>query len=1045
MKLQACTLAAAVFLTSGHAVAASRDIKYGPPPTWIAPAPKATGTIPPEGAPMRIIYSDAQTRVGDDGEETYTAYRVKILGPAALAMGNISASWNPGSDDITIHRLTIIRGGQMIDVLSANKFQIIQRENNLDYAMLDGQLTATLQAPGLQVGDELEFAATLHRRDPTLGAVAHGLMALPGAGSPGAYRLRLVWPDKKAVRWQASPDVAQLVPASSAGQHELIFELRDPASVITADNAPARYNLRRLIEYSGFANWSEISSLVWPLFDKAATLAPDSPVRAEAKKIASATSDPTARVEAALRLVEDRIRYVYIGLDGGNYRPASADDTWNRRFGDCKAKTVLLMALLRELGIANEPVLVNSKGGDGTDQRLPNPGLFDHVLVRATVGAKTYWLDGTRLGDRKLAVLPAPGFRWALPLRASAGDLEPVPVLAPALPLDTEVIEADVSAGFTAPAKFKVHQILRGDLASATHMQLAGLSVQDAERAEKGYWRQQMDWVEPDTAAWRYDDVQNMLILSMTGQGKPDWSGDDQNGRSLDIYHAGFTPPAEFRRPKEQDQSAPWAMEFPSYSCRVTTIRLPPATAKWQWDYAAKPANARLGGKEYWRLADLKDGVMRTVMGVRTYLPEITSDQAKEVNDRLPGFDNKISRVFQVRASAASAHPDAPVQAKDLEKLIDWSSPDAPCAAPSGTVGAGSIEDPQAAYNNGDYIRAMQLWRPLAEHGDANAQLQMGYMYDTGQGVEQNHATAAGWYRQAADQGNAWAQSNLAALYEAGLGMPVDKAGALVWYRKAAEQGNPTAQASVGRMYQYGIGAPKDYAAAADWYRKAADQNDPTAQTGLGALYAFGIGVPMDGAAAARWFQKAADQGFSSAEFMLGLIYENGRGLPRDYASAGAWYRKAADQGHAFAQYRLAVLYDGGRGVAQDRGAALDWYRKAATQGVPEAELSLAEMYEDGAGVPKDHALSAAWYRKAAEHGSNAAQLNMGFSYESGEGVKRDLVQAYLWFSLAEIRPDHSVSANRDRVAAKMTSAQIAKAKELVRDWKPKPPAGQQP
>ena len=199
MKLQACTLAAAVFLTSGHAVAASRDIKYGPPPTWIAPAPKATGTIPPEGAPMRIIYSDAQTRVGDDGEETYTA----------LAMGNISASWNPGSDDITIHRLTIIRGGQMIDVLSANKFQIIQRENNLDYAMLDGQLTATLQAPGLQVGDELEFAATLHRRDPTLGAVAHGLMALPGAGSPGAYRLRLVWPDKKAVRWQASPSLSR--------------------------------------------------------------------------------------------------------------------------------------------------------------------------------------------------------------------------------------------------------------------------------------------------------------------------------------------------------------------------------------------------------------------------------------------------------------------------------------------------------------------------------------------------------------------------------------------------------------------------------------------------------------------------------------------------------------------------------------------------------------------------------------------------------------------------------------------------------------------
>jgi len=1009
MKLQACTLTAAVILASGQAEAASREVKYGPPPTWIASAPKPTSATTSDGAPARVIFSDVQTRVGDDGEENYNAYRVKILGPAGLALGNISATWNPASDDITIHRLAIIRDGQVIDVLGATKFQIIQRENNLDYAALDGQLTATLQAPGLQVGDELDFAATLHRRDPTIGAVAHGLMALPGAGSPGAYRARLVWPDKKAVRWQASPDVPQLVPTNRAGQHELTFELRDPASVITADEAPGRYNVRRVIEYSGFASWNEISRLVWPLFDKAATLAPNSPVRAEALKIASATTDPAARVEAALRLVEDRIRYVYIGLDGGNYRPASADDTWNRRFGDCKAKTVLLMALLRELGIANEPVLVNSKGGDGTDQRLPNPGLFDHVLVRATVGSKAYWLDGTRLGDRKLTALPRPGFRWALPLRASTVDLEPVPAEAPTLPDDTEVIEADASAGFAAPAKFKVQQILRGDQASVSHMQLSSLSAQDAERAEKVYWRNEINWVEPDTVAWRYDDLQNMLILSMTGQGKADWEGDDQNGRSLAIYHAGFNPPGEFRRPKEQDQSVPWATDFPSYSCRFTAIRLPPATSKWQWDYSGNPANARLGGKEYWRVGDLKDGVMRTVKSIRTYLPEITAEQAKEVNERLPSFDNKFSMVFQIRANASPTHPQASALSQALEKPIDWSSPDAPCAAPSGTVGAGSIEDPQSAYDSGNFTKAMELWRPLAEHGDALAQSRIGYLYASGQGV------------------------------------PQDNDAAFTWFRKAADQGNAFAQASLAKMYVYGMGAPKDLAAAVSWYRKAAEQNDAGAQIALAGIYENGIGVPADYAAAAEWARKAADQGQASGQALLGYIYESGRGVSRDNASAADWYRKAADQGQAFAQFRLALMYDGGKGVTEDRKVALEWYRKAAEQGVVEAELNLAEMYEDGAGVPKDHVASAEWYRKAAERGSDVAQLNIGLKYESGEGVKRDLVQAYLWFTLAAKHTGQTSSKNADRLIPKMTPAQIAKAKELVRDWKATPPAGSQP
>ncbi len=80
--------------------------------------------------------------------------------------------------------------------------------------------------------------------------------------------------------------------------------------------------------------------------------------------------------------------------------PARADETWQRRFGDCKGKTVLLLALLKELGIQAEPALVSLGGGDGLDERLPSLGAFNHVIVRATIGGKVYWLDGTRTGDR---------------------------------------------------------------------------------------------------------------------------------------------------------------------------------------------------------------------------------------------------------------------------------------------------------------------------------------------------------------------------------------------------------------------------------------------------------------------------------------------------------------------------------------------------------------------------------------------------------------------------------------------------------------------
>ena len=80
----------------------------------------------------------------------------------------------------------------------------------------------------------------------------------------------------------------------------------------------------------------------------------------------------------------------------------------------------------------------------------------------------------------------------------------------------------------------------------------------------------------------------------------------------------------------------------------------------------------------------------------------------------------------------------------------------------SGTVVfADPLEDGQAAYNRGDYATALKLLRPLAEQGNANAQNNLGWMYDQGDGVTQDFKEAAKWYRSAAEEGLHEAQYNL--------------------------------------------------------------------------------------------------------------------------------------------------------------------------------------------------------------------------------------------------------------------------------------------
>jgi len=121
-----------------------------------------------------------------------------------------------------------------------------------------------------------------------------------------------------------------------------------------------------------------------------------------------------------------------------------------------------------------------------------------------------------------------------------------------------------------------------------------------------------------------------------------------------------------------------------------------------------------------------------------------------------------------------------------------------------------------------------------------------------------------------------------------------------------------------------------------------------------------------------------------------------------------------------------------GPSIADDE---TDMLRLAAEQGRAYAQYNLGVMYNNGTGVPQDYAEAMRWYRLAAEQGDADAQGNLGVMYDTGTGVPQDYVAAHMWFNLSAAQGDASGSKNRNRMANKMTSAQIAEAQRLARDW----------
>jgi tetratricopeptide (TPR) repeat protein len=638
----------ALTLASGAAVAADQP-RYGPPAPWVKPIPIPSTPDSVDGSSTQILLQDNQGHLGVDADELYTQAAIKILKPQGLsALANIMLSWRPDTETLVIHHLNILRAGQTIDLLAGGKkMTVLRRETNLEQAALDGALTATLQPEGLQVGDVLDLAATTERRDPVLKGYSEAVISIQHSGVAGRINIQEMWPDTKPVRWRATEGLP--TPKIDHATHEtrLTVSATDMTAPKPPRDAPSRFNSVGLLELSQFQTWSEVSALMSPLYEKAAAIGSNSPLREEVEKIRRASPDPKIRAEAALRLVQDKVHYVFLGMNLGGYVPADADLTWSRRFGDCKGKTALLLALLKELGIEARPAMVNTTSGDGLDQRLP--GLwFDHVLVRATIGGKTFWLDGTRLGDRDLNDIPIPNVHWALAAQPSGGRLEKVEPPPLEQPSFESVERLDASAGLDTPSPAHVEQIFRGDDALGWRISLDALGRADAERELKDYWRKQISWIDPKTVDYAYDEERHTTRLSLDGAATMDWT---KNGsyRTFDIgdSNLGFT--ASFKREPGPHADAPFAINYPSYSRWTVTIVLPNKGAGFSLAGASPHVDEVIAGRRFQRDSQLENGVATMTASELSLAPEFPYSEAQAAGPRLTSLSE--SDVF-VRSPA---------------------------------------------------------------------------------------------------------------------------------------------------------------------------------------------------------------------------------------------------------------------------------------------------------------------------------------------------------------------------------------------------------
>ncbi|MBC9910855.1 DUF3857 domain-containing protein [Chitinophaga varians] len=407
--------------------ARQKPVNTGPTPSWLAPwqpnlLQKPNAKHVSDGYYLLV----AETQYQAELKSGYHHYIRQIVSEAGIQNGSqISVDYDPQYEKLTFHHITIKRDGQEINRLAGASFKVLQQEEDLSRFIYSGTYTAYLILEDVRKGDQIEYSYSLTGTNPIFdNKIDEEYYQVASEPVVNFYRNIITRPDRqlhfKAFNQAALPQQRSWNGLTVYEWHSINLQDGDNFS-----NLPSWYNPFARVQVCEYNNWQEIAQ--WA--QRINTISP--PGNAVKNKIAAlkqqAGTSQEAYLQAALRFVQDDIRYMGIEMGEYSHRPNTPDKVLTQRFGDCKDKSLLFCTLLNADGINAHMAYVNTDLKDGVSQRLPSPTAFNHAIVYATLKGKTYWLDATLSYQRgPLTDFCEPEYLLALVITDTTTQLTPI-------------------------------------------------------------------------------------------------------------------------------------------------------------------------------------------------------------------------------------------------------------------------------------------------------------------------------------------------------------------------------------------------------------------------------------------------------------------------------------------------------------------------------------------------------------------------------------------------------------------------------------------
>ncbi|CAG4999122.1 hypothetical protein DYBT9275_02158 [Dyadobacter sp. CECT 9275] len=469
-------------------------------------------------------------QVNLDKKSTYHRLIRQIVSESGIQNGSeIAVSFDPTYEQVSFHTVNIIRDGKVISKLKAGDFKVLAYETDRQRFIYNGYYSASLILKDVRKGDRIEFSYTVtgwnsvfrnkYSNSFYFGAydyIPQKHYALFSSKTRNLYFKEFNNPVKKSVRQIGN---------------QLVYEwdVRNAKNIPYEDYSPSWYVNEPFVQISEFKNWAEVVDWGLEFYAQPVINGPLKNKILQWQKEAKGNKE--IFIEKVSRFVQDEIRYLGIETGENSHKPHHPENVFEQRYGDCKDKTLLLCAILRENAIEADPVLVDTYKKSHLADYLPTPLDFNHVVTRVKLNeTKHIFIDATfSLQGGKAASIFFPAYEKGLLLKKGEQSIINIPPQNPGKILVTEVFTVPSATDTVSAGSLKVHTVYAKSNADYIRADFQEGNISEIEEGYINYYREiykNSEFEAADTLVYQDLREENMFLVTEHYKIKNAWSKD---------------------------------------------------------------------------------------------------------------------------------------------------------------------------------------------------------------------------------------------------------------------------------------------------------------------------------------------------------------------------------------------------------------------------------------------------------------------------------------------------------------------------------------